>query len=109
MMYEADLSNKGYISKLFNLDESDFMYIIAKQKVDYRQKLETEASRFFNLEDVFVALGGKSNLEGTITYQNIKDSLKGDIEFSADVERMLKKICHNKEEVTFEEFIKFFQ
>lgn len=39
MMYEADISNKGYIN------ESDFMYIISKQKVDYREKLINEASK----------------------------------------------------------------
>ena len=38
MMYEADTTNKGYIN------ESDFMYIIAKQKIDYRTKLVNEAS-----------------------------------------------------------------
>ena len=39
MMYEADLSNKGFIN------EQDFMYIIAKQKVDYRAKLIKDASK----------------------------------------------------------------
>lgn len=39
MMYEADKSNKGYIS------ESDFLYIIAKQKIDYKNKLTGEASK----------------------------------------------------------------
>jgi hypothetical protein len=40
MMYEADTTNKGFIN------ETDFMYIIAKQKVDYREKLVNEASKF---------------------------------------------------------------
>lgn len=39
MMFEADLSNKGYIN------ESDFMYIISKQKMDYKNKLIKEASK----------------------------------------------------------------
>ena len=39
MMYEADTNNKGYIN------ESDFMYIIAKQKIDYRTKLVNDASK----------------------------------------------------------------
>jgi hypothetical protein len=38
MMFEADRTNKGYIS------EDDFLYIIAKQKVEYRSKLTEEAS-----------------------------------------------------------------
>lgn len=39
MMYEADTSNKGYINEL------DFLYIMAKQKIDYRNKLVKEASK----------------------------------------------------------------
>lgn len=38
MMFEADRQNKGYIN------EDDFLYIIAKQKVDYKTKLTEEAS-----------------------------------------------------------------
>lgn len=38
MMYEADKANKGYIN------ESDFLYIISKQKIDYKNKLAEEAS-----------------------------------------------------------------
>jgi Ca2+-binding EF-hand superfamily protein len=38
MMFEADRTNKGYIS------EEDFLYIIAKQKVEYKSKLTEEAS-----------------------------------------------------------------
>jgi hypothetical protein len=41
MMYEADLTNKGYIN------ESDFLYIIAKQKIDYKNKLNADASNFW--------------------------------------------------------------
>ena len=37
MMAEADLKNKGYIN------EQDFKYIIAKQKIDYKKKLIQEA------------------------------------------------------------------
>ena len=39
MMFEADRSNKGYIN------ENDFLYIIAKQKLDYKNKLRDEASK----------------------------------------------------------------
>jgi Ca2+-binding EF-hand superfamily protein len=39
MMFEADRTNKGYIS------EEDFLYIIAKQKVEYKSKLTEEASK----------------------------------------------------------------
>lgn len=42
MMYEADTTKKGVIN------ESDFMYIIAKQKVDYRTKLVNETSKIKN-------------------------------------------------------------
>jgi hypothetical protein len=42
-MYEADVSNKGFIN------EKDFLYIIAKQKIDYQNKLITEASKFIYL------------------------------------------------------------
>lgn len=41
-MYEADTTKKGVIN------ESDFMYIIAKQKVDYRTKLVNETSKINN-------------------------------------------------------------
>lgn len=41
MMQEADSDNKGFIN------EDDFKYIIAKQKVDYKDKLIKEASKFF--------------------------------------------------------------
>ena len=37
MMAEADYDNKGYIN------EKDFKYIIAKQKIDYKKKLIQEA------------------------------------------------------------------
>ena len=43
MMYEADKSNKGYIN------ENDFLYIIAKQKIDYKNKLTDEASNILNI------------------------------------------------------------
>ncbi len=44
MMYEADKSNKGYIN------ESDFLYIIAKQKIDYKNKLSDEASKIIQFK-----------------------------------------------------------
>ena len=40
MMQEADTTNKGYIN------ERDFLHIIAKQKIDYKEKLEKEASEW---------------------------------------------------------------
>lgn len=74
MMYEADIGNKGYIS------ENDFVYIIAKQKIDYKNKLISEA------KDAFVALGGASDLSGTISTDRIKEILKGDFAISEDLE-----------------------
>lgn len=43
MMNEADVDNKNYIN------ENDFLYIIAKQKIDYKNKLIKEASRIYLL------------------------------------------------------------
>ncbi len=74
MMYEADVSNKGYIS------ENDFLYIIAKQKYDYKNKLYADA------RDAFIALGGKSDLSGTISTKKIEETLKNNFELSDDLE-----------------------
>lgn len=51
MMYEADTTNKGFIN------ESDFMYIIAKQKIDYRTKLVNDASKSINFIKIHYARG----------------------------------------------------
>ena len=98
MMAEADVDNKGYIS------EMDFKYIIAKQKIEYRDKLIKEA------KDAFIALGGDPTSEGsTISTSKIKDILRKEFELSEELELTLKKIAQDKEEITFEEFMKFFQ
>ena len=98
MMAEADVDNKGYIS------EMDFKYIIAKQKIEYRDKLIKEA------KDAFIALGGDPTSDGsTISTSKIKDILRKEFELSEELELTLKKIAQDKEEITFEEFMKFFQ
>ena len=98
MMAEADVDNKGYIN------EMDFKYIIAKQKIEYRDKLIKEA------KDAFIALGGDPTSDGsTISTSKIKDILRKEFELSEELELTLKKIAQDKEEITFEEFMKFFQ
>lgn len=97
MMAEADIANKGFIN------ESDFKYIIAKQKIEYRNKLIKEA------KDAFIALGGQPELNGTISTSRIQDILRKEFELSEELEITLKKIAQNKEDITFEEFMKFFQ
>ena len=63
MMAEADVANKGYIN------ESDFKYIIAKQKKEYRDKLMKEA------KDAFIALGGDPDLHTKISTGKIQESM----------------------------------
>lgn len=97
MMTEADIGNKGYIN------ENDFKYIIAKQKIEYKIKLRKEA------KDAFIALGGEPDLNGTISTSKIQDILRKEFELSEELEITLKKIAQNKEEITFDDFMKFFQ
>ena len=97
MMAEADVANKGYIN------ESDFKYIIAKQKKEYRDKVMKEA------KDAFIALGGDPDLNTKISTAKIQEILRKEFELSEELEVTLKKIAQNKEEITFEDFMKFFQ
>ena len=97
MMAEADVANKGYIN------ESDFKYIIAKQKKEYRDKLMKEA------KDAFIALGGDPDLHTKISTGKIQEILRKEFELSEELEITLKKIAQNKEEISFEDFMKFFQ
>ena len=97
MMAEADLANKGYI------DEKDFKYIIAKQKKEYKDKLMKEA------KDAFIALGGDPDLHTKISTSRIQEILRKEFELSEELEITLKKIAQNKEEISFEDFMKFFQ
>ena len=97
MMAEADVANKGYIN------ESDFKYIIAKQKKEYRDKLMKEA------KDAFIALGGDPDLHTKISTEKIQEILRKEFELSEELEITLKKIAQNKEEISFEDFMKFFQ
>jgi hypothetical protein len=62
-----------------------------------------------NLEDVFIAFGGSPDLQGKISYKTIQETLKSEPELASDIEKSLRKICNNKEEISFDEFIKFFQ
>ena len=97
MMAEADVANKGYIN------ESDFKYIIAKQKKEYRDKLMKEA------RDAFIALGGDPDLHSKISTSKIQEILRKEFELSEELEITLKKIAQNKDEINFEDFMKFFQ
>ena len=97
MMAEADVANKGYIN------ESDFKYIIAKQKKEYRDKLMKEA------KDAFIALGGDPDLNTKISTSKIQEILRKEFELSEELEITLKKIAQNKDEISFEDFMKFFQ
>ena len=97
MMAEADVANKGYIN------ENDFKYIIAKQKKEYRDKLMKEA------KDAFIALGGDPDLHTKISTGKIQKILRKEFELSEELEITLKKIAQNKEEISFEDFMKFFQ
>ena len=97
MMAEADVANKGYIN------ESDFKYIIAKQKKEYRDKLMKEA------KDAFIALGGDPDLHTKISTGKIQEILRKEFELSEELEITLKKIAQNKDEISFEDFMKFFQ
>ena len=97
MMAEADVANKGYIN------ESDFKYIIAKQKKEYRDKLMKEA------KDAFIALGGDPDLHTKISTGKIQEILRKEFELSEELEITLKKIAQDKEEISFEDFMKFFQ
>ncbi len=97
MMAEADVANKGYIN------ESDFKYIIAKQKKEYRDKLMKEA------KDAFIALGGDPDLNTKISTAKIQEILRKEFELSEELEITLKKIAQNKDEISFEDFMKFFQ
>ena len=97
MMAEADVANKWYIN------ESDFKYIIAKQKKEYRDKLMKEA------KDAFIALGGDPDLNTKISTAKIQEILRKEFELSEELEITLKKIAQNKDEISFEDFMKFFQ
>ena len=97
MMAEADIANKGYIN------ENDFKYIIAKQKKEYRDKLMKEA------RDAFIALGGDPDLHTKISTSKIQEILRKEFELSEELEITLKKIAQNKDEISFEDFMKFFQ
>ena len=97
MMAEADVANKGYIN------ENDFKYIIAKQKKEYRDKLMKEA------RDAFIALGGDPDLHTKISTSKIQEILRKEFELSEELEITFKKIAQNKEEINFEDFMKFFQ
>ena len=97
MMAEADVANKGYIN------ESDFKYIIAKQKKEYRDKLMKEA------KDAFIALGGDPDLHTKISTGKIQEILRKEFELSEELEITLKKIAQDKEDISFEDFMKFFQ
>ena len=97
MMAEADVANKGYIN------ESDFKYIIAKQKKEYRDKLMKEA------KDAFIALGGDPDLNTKISTAKIQEILRKEFELSEELEITLKKIAQNKGGISFEDFMKFFQ
>ena len=97
MMAEADVANKGYIN------EDDFKYIIAKQKKEYRDKLMKEA------RDAFIALGGDPDLHTKISTSKIQEILRKEFELSEELEITLKKIAQNKDEISFEDFMKFFQ
>ena len=97
MMAEDDVANKGYIN------ESDFKYIIAKQKKEYRDKLMKEA------RDAFIALGGDPDLHSKISTSKIQEILRKEFELSEELEITLKKIAQNKDEINFEDFMKFFQ
>ena len=97
MMAEADVANKGYIN------ENDFKYIIAKQKKEYRDKLMKEA------RDAFIALGGDPDLHTKISTSKIQEILRKEFELSEELEITLKKIAQNKDEISFEDFMKFFQ
>ena len=97
MMAEADVANKGYIN------ESDFKYIIAKQKKEYRDKLMKEA------KDAFIALGGDPDLNTKISTAKIQEILRKEFELSEELEITLKKIAQDKEDISFEDFMKFFQ
>lgn len=97
MMAEADVDNKGYIS------EKDFKYIIAKQKIDYKKKLIKEA------RDAFIALGGDPSLKGSISTSKIQKILRDEYDLSEELEQTLRKISQNKEDISFEDFMKFFQ
>ena len=97
MMAEADLANKGYIN------ENDFKYIIAKQKKEYRDKLMKEA------KDAFIALGGDPDLHTKISTGKIQEILRKEFELSEELEITLKKIAQDKEDISFEDFMKFFQ
>ena len=74
MMAEADVANKGYIN------ESDFKYIIAKQKKEYRDKLMKEA------KDAFIALGGDPDLHTKISTSKIQEILRKEFELSEELE-----------------------
>lgn len=54
-------------------------------------------------------MGGRSDLQGTISSKKIQEILKGEFHLSEDMDKMLKKICQNKDEIVFEDFVKFFQ
>ena len=97
MMAEADVKNKGYI------DENDFKYIIAKQKKEFKDKFIKEA------KDTFIALGGDPDNNTKIPTSKIQEILKKEFELSEELEVTLKKISQNKDEISFEDFIKFFQ
>jgi len=97
MMAEADVANKGYIN------ENDFKYIIAKQKKEYRDKLMKEA------KDAFIALGGDPDLHTKISTGKIQEILRKEFELSEELEITLKKIAQDKEDISFEDFMKFFQ
>ena len=97
MMAEADVANKGYIN------ESDFKYIIAKQKKEYRDKLMKEA------KDAFIALGGAPALNTKISTAKIQEILRKEFELSEELEITLKKLAQNKDEISFEDFMQFFQ
>ena len=91
MMAEADVANKGYIN------ESDFKYIIAKQKKEYRDKLMKEA------KDAFIALGGDPDLHTKISTGKIQEILRKEFELSDKV-KMVYNILGDRPE-TIAEFM----
>ncbi len=56
-----------------------------------------------------MALGGRDDLQGTIPTKKIQEILKGEFDLNDDMEKMLKKVAQNKDEIGFEDFVKFFQ
>jgi hypothetical protein len=63
------------------------MFVIGKQKFEYKNRLKKEASRIiFTIEDAFIALGGDLDLKGTISAKKIQQILTGEFELNEDLE-----------------------